>query len=152
MSKQTRGRTHTAWWKFIQSALDERSWSGADFERASGIDRSRLVSWRDKGARPSIDNARVVARTFGVPLLEVLVVAEVLTEDEARTTAASPADPVRSAPTGALLREIERRLAGGQPGTITREDIDASGGRLEDVDDEVAHEVAKSARPGTECL
>lgn len=135
MGKQGRG-SHTAWWNFIQQALDARGWSGADFQRASGIDRSRLVAWRDSGALPSVDLSRKVAEALGAPLLEVLVAAEILTPEEARSSAASPADPVRSLPSHQLLAEIERRLASAEE-RLTREQAESNPGRYEIVDDEV---------------
>jgi transcriptional regulator with XRE-family HTH domain len=99
------------WWGYIQNQLDARGWSGADFQRASGLSRTRVTEWR-KGASVTIEGARQVAGAFEQPLLTVLVAAGILSSEEARvraTAAPSPADLTNEQ----LLGEIKRRLEAG---------------------------------------
>jgi hypothetical protein len=79
-----------------------------DFERESGISRTRLVDWR-KGKGVTVEIARQVATAFRQPILSVLVAAGLLTADEARQRAAAPVDPAKLTD-DELLAEIRRRM------------------------------------------
>ncbi|WP_018682220.1 helix-turn-helix transcriptional regulator [Actinokineospora enzanensis] len=96
------------WWTYFKGELDRREWTTADFERASGINRSRVVAWSN-GSKISIDNARAVASTFNTSLLTVLVNAGLLTADEAGAPAAQAPNPA-DLTDDQLLGEIRRRL------------------------------------------
>ncbi|GGM65020.1 hypothetical protein GCM10012275_39440 [Longimycelium tulufanense] len=96
------------WWTWLQAQLDERGWTRADLARAATVSQSRIADWKDKGTRPTLDNARAVAHALQVPLLVVLVEAGLLTSEEARqrtTRRGSLADFTFRE----LLRELERR-------------------------------------------
>lgn len=97
-------------WSYIQRRLDERGWSMADLTRHSGLKSARFVAWRE-GAEISLANAKTLASAFGVPVLEILVAAGLLTEDEAQVTAvAERTVPVEGMSSEQLVREIARRL------------------------------------------
>jgi transcriptional regulator with XRE-family HTH domain len=58
----------------------------ADVVRATGIDRSVISVWLAGGyykRGPSVENCRLAARAFNVPLLNVLIAAGHITRDEA---------------------------------------------------------------------
>jgi hypothetical protein len=104
-------REPSEWWAYIQNELAVRHWNGADFQRASGLSRTRVTEWR-KGARVTVEGARQVAEAFGQPLLAVLVKAGILSSEEAQVRAAaapSPADLTN----GQLIGELKRRLDAG---------------------------------------
>jgi transcriptional regulator with XRE-family HTH domain len=79
-----------------------------DFASRSGINRSVVARWKSGTHRPDIDNARRLAEAVRRPLLEVLVVAEIVTEEEARLQTAK-ADP-GSLTNEQLIGEIRRRM------------------------------------------
>jgi hypothetical protein len=55
--------------------------------KAAGLNRSLFSRWLDPNhPQPSVRNCRVAARAFGVPLLNVLVVAGHITAEEAGIT------------------------------------------------------------------
>ncbi|MBP2331279.1 hypothetical protein JOF56_011664 [Kibdelosporangium banguiense] len=98
----------TQWWNYVQRRLDQLDWNTTAFERASGINRSRLVAWRN-GAAVSVENARAVAAAFSDPILSVLVAAGILTPAEA----GQPAEPILDAASLSaeeLANEVRRRL------------------------------------------
>jgi transcriptional regulator with XRE-family HTH domain len=115
------------WWAYIENQLDARGWSGADFQRASGLSRTRVTEWR-KGASVTVDGARQVAVAFDQPLLTVLVAAGILTSDEAglRPTAApSPGDLTNVQ----LLGEVKRRLDAGDAAILASARLEAGSRR-----------------------
>jgi len=59
-----------------------REWTPADLSRASGIDQSVIGRWRDKGATPSPENVRRVARGLARDVLEAAIAAGHYTADE----------------------------------------------------------------------
>jgi transcriptional regulator with XRE-family HTH domain len=101
--------SHTDWWMYIAEQLRQRGWSGADFGRVSGIDRSRINAWRDRGVMPSVQIARQVAEAFEVPVLTVFVAAGFLHPEEIGAPADAPLNLARVSD-DALLDEFGRRL------------------------------------------
>lgn len=75
--------TNTRWWRYVNRLLGDDSYSAAA-DRAK-FDKSAFTRWK-KGA--SADPAFVVklARAYGANVLDALVEAEFLTEDEANLT------------------------------------------------------------------
>lgn len=76
--------TDSPWWGFLDARLRERGWKPADLSRASGVSEGRISEWKNRGAPPTIANARAVAAALSQPLLDVLVEAGLLTRGEAR--------------------------------------------------------------------
>lgn len=103
--------TNRRWWAWLEGQLEELGWSRADLARAADVSQGRIAGWKDAGIAPSIDNARAVAHALGVPLLTVLVEAEILTSEEARQRTDRTVS-IQDFTTRQLLRELERRLEG----------------------------------------
>lgn len=95
-------------WSYLEARMEEAGLSTSDLVRAVGVHRSRLTDWR-RGKSLSMDTARALARLFSVPLLEVMVAAGQLTDDEAN---ARPLRSPSSLSDAVLLYELRRRLAG----------------------------------------
>lgn len=135
--------TSNPWWHYLDDQLRERKWTVADLSRASGVSQSRIGHWRDTGAAPSTKNARAVAAALGVPLLFVLVEAQILTSDEAmlRTDRRPSLEPFS---VSQLLREVQRRytdleFAARDPRDFARELADA-------LDDQRLQRVTRTTR------
>ncbi len=129
-NQETSGGSST-WWVFVEEQLEKRGWSGADFERASGVHRSRLVNWKN-GSIPGVELARATAEGFKVSVTTAFVAAGFLTAEELAERAELPDLAVFS--DRALIRELERRLAGSRraaPVPPTREEIAADPDRYE---------------------
>lgn len=122
------------WYLFVERELDARGWSGAEFARRTSVSASRLNAWKD-GGTPTPDLVRLVAEAFDVPILEAYVYAEFLTSEEAtRAAQIAPAPDVSTLSDRALIRELERRLAGAaraKPEPPTAEEIAADPQRYE---------------------
>lgn len=97
---------------YLDRQLQERNWSVKELSRRSGLATSVIFRWR-KGFRPNIANARLLAQTLDVPIIEVLVEAGQLTlreVNQARTVLAAYADDVvRMASQMQLVSEITQR-------------------------------------------
>lgn len=108
----------TRWWTYIQGVLDSRGWSGADFQRATGVDRSRLNAWRS-GELPKAPMARRVAASLEEPVLTVFVAAGILEPGDVGARPAPSPTPidVRDVPSVTLVREVARRM--GVQGAVT---------------------------------
>ncbi|GAB2964085.1 helix-turn-helix domain-containing protein [Saccharothrix stipae] len=117
--------TDTGWWAFLQAELDERGWNIAELARKSDVDRSVVTRWRD-GGDATVTNARKVATALGVPLLQVLVHAGVLTGSEIAGVELQGAslDPAVLSDEE-LLDEIRRRFQRGLQVTHSGADVAA---------------------------
>jgi transcriptional regulator with XRE-family HTH domain len=118
--------------RWMTDQLAARDWGVTDLANASGLNRSGIQRWKAGTLRPDVDNARRLADAFGRPLLEVLVVADILTEEEAklRTTTADPA----ALSNEQILVELSRRLdASGLPAVPTADEIAAAPERYKPV-------------------
>jgi hypothetical protein len=113
------------WWTYVQGQLDRLGWNTMDFERESGISRTRLVDWK-KGKGVTVEIARQVADAFGQPILTVLVSAGLLTPEEAKQRAAAPVDPAKLTD-DELLAEVRRRMLASR--APTAEDVAANPAR-----------------------
>jgi transcriptional regulator with XRE-family HTH domain len=112
----------------VADQLAARDWSVTDLANSSGLNRSGIQRWKAGTLRPDVDNARRLAEAFGRPLLEVLVAADILTEEEAKLQASIP-DPA-SLSNQQLLLEVGRRLDGVELKSISREQVEAEGSGL----------------------
>lgn len=74
--------TDEGWPGYLERTLTERRTSAAELARAAGLDPSVVARWR-KGSEPSIENLRRIGRVLGVPLLELMVRARLVTAEEA---------------------------------------------------------------------
>lgn len=90
--------------------MERSGLSTSDLVRAVGVHRSRLTDWR-RGRSVSLETARALAHLFEVPILEVLVAAGLLTQDEAD---ARPLRDATSISDEVLVAELHRRLGMGE--------------------------------------
>lgn len=112
--------------------MDKHSMSGADFERQTGVSRSRLNDWRI-GRVPAAGTVRIVAKAFGVPVPLAFVYAGLMEHEDLEPSTQAPADPAVFS-NSALLREIERRMEGAYraaPVPPTAEEIAANPERFQ---------------------
>ncbi|MFC6090837.1 helix-turn-helix domain-containing protein [Saccharothrix lopnurensis] len=100
---------NTEWWRYVEERLAARDMTPADFERESGISRSRINHWRDKGMLPTPDLARKVAETFRDPVLRAYLAAGILEPEDLDHVVELPPD-LGAIPTDVLIAEFRRRL------------------------------------------
>ncbi|XVV06108.1 helix-turn-helix domain-containing protein [Actinosynnema sp. CA-248983] len=103
---KSRRRSASLFWKYLEARMERSGMSTSDLVRAVGVHRSRLTDWR-RGRSVSLETARALAHLFDVPLLEVLVAAGLLSEDEAN---ARPMRDATSISDKVLVAELRRRL------------------------------------------
>lgn len=73
--------TDTRWWKYLQKLMGNQTQLEA--ARFIGISKSNITRWKD-GARAAPDFVVKVARAYNANVLEALVEAEFITEEEAQ--------------------------------------------------------------------
>jgi len=101
--------SHTTWWQYVEISLARLGWSAAEFERKTGIDRSRINFWRDKDVLPTADLARKTAEAFGDPVVTAYLAAGILRRDDLEQPVELPAD-LASVHTDVLFAELRRRV------------------------------------------
>lgn len=94
--------------EYLEGHLAERAWEVSDLAARAGMSPSVIFRYK-RGQRPDLKNSRTLAHALGRPLLEVLVVAGLLTPDEAGAHVSTPASPA-SLSSAELGREVQRRL------------------------------------------
>ena len=101
------GMKNTRWWQYVNRLLGDDSYSAAADK--AGFDKSAFTRWK-KGA--AADPAFVVklARAYNKNVLEALVEAEFLTEDEAHLTEVAPDFDIETISTPDLAAELDRRV------------------------------------------
>jgi transcriptional regulator with XRE-family HTH domain len=128
MRAMTENRGTTALGDYLVRALEGRGWNAAMLARDSNISESNLGRWIKGTTLPSIDNARLLADALDVPLVEVLVVAGLLTPDEVGASVVTP--DITALPDDALVAELGRRLKRA-PSAPTADQVAADPGRYE---------------------
>ncbi|MBO2461124.1 helix-turn-helix transcriptional regulator [Spirillospora sp. NPDC000708] len=73
--------TDRTWWEYVvrTAGTDNQS----EIARKIGRDQSSLNKW-PQGAKPRVESVRAFADGYGRPILEAMVAAGILTEEEAR--------------------------------------------------------------------
>lgn len=101
---------------WLQGQLDQRRWSPSDLVRASDKEKgvkplvlSSVTRWLRGETVPSVDACRILATVLNVPILEVLVAANIITRDEAQFDDA-PRFDIRRVSGREIAVEIGRRL------------------------------------------
>ncbi|CCH33083.1 helix-turn-helix transcriptional regulator [Actinosynnema sp. NPDC047251] len=102
-----KSETSSQLWDYIRKNLDNRGLTTGDLARATGVHRSRFTQWR-QGRSISITTARSVAGLFDTGVLEVLVAAGLLGDDEVHLQRAQP--DLALLTDEELLAELGRRL------------------------------------------
>lgn len=97
----------TRWWKYITGIIGDSTYSEAATK--AGFDKSAFTRWK-KGARADPDFVVKVARAYNANVLEALVAAEFITEEEAKLVEVAPRLSLRLATDEQLTDELLRRL------------------------------------------
>jgi hypothetical protein len=101
----------------VQRNLDARSWTNADLarairERGGSVDESVIGRWKNRGATPSPDSVRLVAKVFGRNIREAIIAAELFTARELNAELLDPANTDLSQVDDELLiDELRSRIA-----------------------------------------
>lgn len=69
---------------YLEQTMARLGMDAEQFAEACGLSPSVVFRWHRAGYVPNVGNARKFAEAAGVPLLEVLVAADHITEAEAR--------------------------------------------------------------------
>lgn len=77
--------TQTRWWKYVTKLIGDSSYSAA--ADIAGFDKSAFTRWK-KGAKADPEFVIKLARAYNANVLEALVEAEFITEEEAQTSPA----------------------------------------------------------------
>lgn len=93
---------------WLDAQLAERDWKVADLARSAGISESIVHRWR-KSERPNVASCRAIAKSFQLPVLEVMTIASVLKPDEVHDAADTIPPPLASMSTVELTRELKQR-------------------------------------------
>lgn len=68
--------------EWLHAQLTLRDWRAVDAAEASGISAQTISAWIEKGTQPEVGDLRLLAAALDLPILDVLVAAGVLTEQE----------------------------------------------------------------------
>jgi hypothetical protein len=101
--------TATSWWEYVSDAMGDMS--ALEAGRKAGFDASAFTRWK-KGASPDVSFVVKFARAFELNVLQALVAAEIITEEEAGTheVRVGAGDALRAASAASLSEEVGRRL------------------------------------------
>jgi transcriptional regulator with XRE-family HTH domain len=121
---------------YLRHQLDARDWNQADLARHAEVHPTLVSRWLKGAVEPGIDNCRAIAGALCRPVLEVLVAAGILIEEEARQPLdAKDAPARRGGPLDVsvltddqLVAEVRRRMRvvdGARP--MTRAEAEAPG-------------------------
>lgn len=105
------------WSTFLQQQLDVKDWDGATLAKRAGYSRSLITRWMREDVRPDPKTLRATSDALGVSIIEAMLAAEFLTEDEVGVTRVIP-DP-DLIPDDELVRQLARRLRAAD-GVVTK--------------------------------
>lgn len=88
--------------------MDAKGWNQARVAEEVGSNASVVSRWLNEGMKPGIESIRAAAEAFGVPVIEAMLAAEALTEEEVGVKRVSPDPDLLS--DEEILRQIERRM------------------------------------------
>lgn len=99
--------TNTRWWQYVSQVIGGSTYSEA--AEKAGFDKSAFTRWK-KGARADPDFVVKIARAYGVNVLEALVEAEFITDEEAALTTIAPQLDLAQIDAQELLDELQHRI------------------------------------------
>ena len=99
--------TNTRWWQYVSQVIGGSTYSEA--AEKAGFDKSAFTRWK-KGARADPDFVVKIARAYGVNVLEALVEAEFITDEEAALTTIAPQLDLAQIDAQELLDELQHRV------------------------------------------
>ena len=99
--------TDTRWWHYLNALMNGDNYTEA--AKKTGISTSNFTRWR-KGARADPDFVVKVARAYDANILEALVEAEFITDEEAALTTIAPQLDLAQVDAQELLDELQHRI------------------------------------------
>ena len=99
--------TETRWGKYLSHLMGTDN--ATEAAKKSGISSSNFTRWK-KGARADPDFVVKIARSYNSNVLEALVAAEFITDEEAALTTISPTLNLSEVDSAALIEELEQRV------------------------------------------
>ncbi|OHD15083.1 MAG: hypothetical protein A2Y38_26090 [Spirochaetes bacterium GWB1_59_5] len=106
--------TTTAWWQYIEEGLERNGLNQSHLADTIGLNRGGMSQWRNGGVAPRDKQIiRAVAEALGTSVLEALVAAGYLTQDE--WEAERNATPIEERTDEELLQELLRRAQKRRP-------------------------------------
>ncbi|CDZ88930.1 helix-turn-helix domain-containing protein [Rhodococcus ruber] len=106
--------TTTAWWQYIEEGLERNGLNQSHLADTIGLNRGGMSQWRNGGVAPRDKQIiRAVAEALGTSVLEALVAAGYLTQDE--WEAERNATPIEERTDEELLQELLRRAQKRKP-------------------------------------
>ncbi|MBD8056878.1 helix-turn-helix transcriptional regulator [Rhodococcus ruber] len=106
--------TTTAWWQYIEEGLERNGLNQSNLADTIGLNRGGMSQWRNGGVAPRDKQIiRAVAEALGTSVLEALVAAGYLTQDE--WEAERNATPIEERTDEELLQELLRRAQKRRP-------------------------------------
>jgi hypothetical protein len=104
-----------SWWEYVQRVSAHAS--NKDVAAAAQMDPSAITRWK-KGEKPRAESVVAFARGYRRPVLEALIAADYITQDDLEPKAVQIHDSVTELSDSDLLMEMQRRLANNDPRKI----------------------------------
>ncbi|UZG58239.1 helix-turn-helix domain-containing protein [Rhodococcus opacus] len=98
----------TRWGDFLTGHMKARGWNQAQLAGAVGVDGATVSNWINKTAKPKLEKVQPIATALGVPVVEVLVATELISEDELSVTRVVPDPDLLS--DEELLHQLAKRM------------------------------------------
>lgn len=112
---------------YLRAELKRRDMTAYVLAEKTGISQTVLSRWNSGKTAPTIDNLRPVAEALNLPLLELVVRAGLLTEEEAGAKLKLINTTADNLSNDELLAEVGRRMQStGAPVVPTREEVGAN--------------------------
>lgn len=92
----------------MQTKMDGKGWDKSTLSRKAHLNAATVSRWFIDDSQPSMENIRKAAEAFGAPVVEAMLAAEVLTEDELQVKIVAP-DP-NLLTDEELLRQVAKRM------------------------------------------
>ncbi|MCK8670958.1 hypothetical protein M1M07_07485 [Rhodococcus sp. HM1] len=117
--------SETRWWKYVERLI--RNDTAQEAARRAQFSKSAFTRWK-QGANADPEFVVKLARAYHANVLEALVEAEFITEDEAglKEVAVGRSDLLASIPIDELMNELQRRI------TVLSQDADSKSSNREE--------------------
>ena len=99
--------TQTRWWTYLRGLMGNDN--ATEAAKKSDISSSNFTRWK-KGARADPDFVVKIARAYNTNVLEALVAAEFITDEEAALTTISPTIDLADIDSTTLIDELQHRV------------------------------------------
>jgi transcriptional regulator with XRE-family HTH domain len=110
------------WRTWLRGQLDQRRWRPADLVRAGkgSLESSQVTRWLRSDQAPSFESVRAVCAALGVPVVEGLLAAGLVSPAEVGATVVVESRPIEDLGDRTLVDELARRLARTANGSAVR--------------------------------